>query len=254
MSATSLHIKRTLRDLKIFYKDCPPGTFIYFDEADVTKLKVMVIGPKDTPYFGGFYCFDLNITTSFPLVPPEAKFLTTDGKIRIGPNIYENGKVCLSMLNTWGDKDWTPVQNLLNIVVVFQNILNDNPLNNEPNYYKSDKTVPQCYSYIGYVYYHNFVYSICHILQFPPIGELHQVMIDSFLENYQSYIDKCNELIKSEYNNIVANTIYGHATKLDFKFALNKLIETKKMIDNGTIVLSPLNKNYKEISDSMKGE
>ena len=32
-------------------------------------------------------------------------YLTNDGNTRFHPNLYRNGKVCLSVLNTWRGKD-----------------------------------------------------------------------------------------------------------------------------------------------------
>jgi ubiquitin-protein ligase len=42
-------------------------------------------------------------------VPPEVYYHS--GGLRINPNLYENGKVCLSLLNTWqgkGSEVWHP--------------------------------------------------------------------------------------------------------------------------------------------------
>jgi ubiquitin-protein ligase len=247
----SFSIKRAINDLRIFYRDAGPGCYLYYDDANLTILKALVVGPKDTPYFGGFYCFNLTLGDSYPMAPPTAKYLTTDGYIRLGPNIYQTGNVCLSILNTWGDKDWTPVQNLLNIVTVLQSILNDNPLNNEPNYYKSKITDPKCHDYIGYVHYHNYAYAIAHILQHPPVPELHQIMINHFLEDYPEHVNILQKLIASNYNNTTINTIYSHSSKLDFTSALNKINEIKKMIDDGRLKADPLNCDYADLKASI---
>lgn len=45
---------------------------------------------------------------------------------RINPNLYENGKVCLSLLNTWnGDEDemWSPSSTLLQVLVSIQGLV-----------------------------------------------------------------------------------------------------------------------------------
>ena len=63
------------------------------------QLSVLIIGPFDTPYEGGFFQFLLRFPPNYPFSPPRVKFLTTgDGTVRFNPNLYRNGKVCLSTL------------------------------------------------------------------------------------------------------------------------------------------------------------
>lgn len=39
----------------------------------------------------------------------QAKFLTTGGgSVRFNPNLYNCGKVCLSLLGTWSGPSWDP--------------------------------------------------------------------------------------------------------------------------------------------------
>lgn len=61
------------------------------------------------------------------------------GGLRINPNLYACGKVCLSLLNTWsGNKNekWIPsVSTTLQVLVSIQAlILNQKPYFNEPGY------------------------------------------------------------------------------------------------------------------------
>lgn len=61
------------------------------------------------------------------------------GGLRLNPNLYNCGKVCLSLLNTWaGGKNerWIPgVSTILQVLVSIQAlILNANPYFNEPGY------------------------------------------------------------------------------------------------------------------------
>lgn len=58
---------------------------------------------------------------------------------RINPNLYNSGKVCLSLLNTWsgsGQEKWIPKQStILQVLVSIQGlILNSEPYFNEPGY------------------------------------------------------------------------------------------------------------------------
>jgi hypothetical protein len=61
------------------------------------------------------------------------------GGLRLNPNLYDNGYVCLSLLNTWSgnmNEMWTPsVSTMLQVLVSIQGlILNAKPYFNEPGF------------------------------------------------------------------------------------------------------------------------
>lgn len=63
------------------------------------------------------------------------------GGLRLNPNLYESGKVCLSLLNTWkgtGSEVWDPQSStVLQVLVSLQAlVLNDRPYFNEAGYDK----------------------------------------------------------------------------------------------------------------------
>jgi len=64
------------------------------------------------------------------------------GGLRLNPNLYHNGKVCLSLLGTWHGKNcenWNPDKStMLQVLVSIQAlILNEKPFFNEPGYAES---------------------------------------------------------------------------------------------------------------------
>lgn len=68
------------------------------------------------------------------------------GGLRINPNLYASGTVCLSLLNTWRGKkeeQWTPaISTMLQVLVSIQGmILNAKPYFNEPGYETSSGSV-----------------------------------------------------------------------------------------------------------------
>jgi ubiquitin-conjugating enzyme E2 Z len=78
----------------------------------------MICGPKDTPYEGGFFVFYFRYPPTYPNEPPIGKFLTTDsGRVRFNPNLYKNGKICLSLLGTWSGPGWTPAHSLKSVLL-----------------------------------------------------------------------------------------------------------------------------------------
>lgn len=61
------------------------------------------------------------------------------GGLRINPNLYQCGKVCLSLLGTWhgnNSENWIPDKStMLQVLVSIQAlILNEKPFFNEPGY------------------------------------------------------------------------------------------------------------------------
>ena len=83
--------------------------FIEIDDEDISIIKCLIIGTKNTPYMGGFFLFSLRFPEHYPMSPPIVWFYTTKSNMRINPNLYINGKVCLSIINTWGNSsNWTP--------------------------------------------------------------------------------------------------------------------------------------------------
>lgn len=63
------------------------------------------------------------------------------GGLRLNPNLYESGKVCLSLLNTWtgtGTEAWNPESStILQVLLSLQAlVLNDKPYFNEAGYDK----------------------------------------------------------------------------------------------------------------------
>lgn len=59
---------------------------------------------------------------------------TGGGTVRFNPNLYANGKVCLSILGTWSGPAWSTVHSLGSILMSIQSLMNDKPFHNEPGY------------------------------------------------------------------------------------------------------------------------
>jgi ubiquitin-protein ligase len=99
----------------------------------------MLTGPEGTPYHGGCFLFDVLFPARYPDVPPLLSLDTTGGgRARLNPNLYADGKVCLSLLGTWHGSDasekWdADAANLWRVLVSVQGmILVADPYFNEP--------------------------------------------------------------------------------------------------------------------------
>lgn len=156
---------RIMNDIINFKKNKFKNIFIHVDPKNICHIDAMIIGPNNTPYQNGMYFFELKFTSSYPTNPPHVVFKTTDNKVRFNPNLYTNGKVCLSILGTWSGPGWTQTMNLTSILLSIQSLLQENPIVNEPGYENEPINGEKAISYNNYLIYHNFRLAINEVLK-----------------------------------------------------------------------------------------
>ncbi|KAG8850223.1 hypothetical protein FRC20_002096 [Serendipita sp. 405] len=135
-------MSRLAKEYRALESSLPDSILVraYEDRADL--LRSLIIGPSNTPYEDAPFVIDWRLDSSFPQAPPIAHFLSwTNGNGRVNPNLYEEGKVCLSILGTWaGDKNesWNPARSsLLQALVSIQGlVLVKEPYFCEPSFEK----------------------------------------------------------------------------------------------------------------------
>ena len=57
----------------------------------------MIVGPARTPYEDGLFLFDVQLPADYPKSPPVFHYVSYCSE-RLNPNLYEDGKVCVSLL------------------------------------------------------------------------------------------------------------------------------------------------------------
>ncbi|XP_027355523.1 probable ubiquitin-conjugating enzyme E2 26 isoform X2 [Abrus precatorius] len=129
--------KRIQEEWKLLEKDLPDSIFVRVYESRLDLLRAVIIGAEGTPYHDGLFFFDVFFPGDYPNVPPQVHYHS--GGLRLNPNLYNCGKVCLSLLNTWSghkNEKWLPgVSTILQVLVSIQGlILNTKPYFNEPGY------------------------------------------------------------------------------------------------------------------------
>lgn len=68
-------------------------------------MKALITGPNNTPYAHGIYIFDVYFPMEYPNYPPKIYVVNNNfNKIRFGPNFYQDGSICLSLLGNWDGK------------------------------------------------------------------------------------------------------------------------------------------------------
>lgn len=92
----------------------------------------MIIGPAGTPYADCPLVYSIDYPKDYPHEPPKVAFLTSDGATRFHPNMYVDGKVCLSILGTWSGPKWSPALTTISVMTTIQSLLDENPICNEP--------------------------------------------------------------------------------------------------------------------------
>ncbi|CAK1547052.1 unnamed protein product [Leptosia nina] len=131
------------REITLLKSDLPSGVWVRGYEDRIDLLSVMIAGPSRTPYEGGLFVFDVQLGGEYPRAPPLCHYHSYCSD-RLNPNLYEDGKVCVSLLGTWsgrGVEVWGKDSSLLQVIVSLQGlILNAEPYFNEAGYEKQKGT------------------------------------------------------------------------------------------------------------------
>lgn len=139
------------------------GIFWWVDPDNIYEWRFAICGTKGTPYRYGYHLFSMNIPNTYPLQYPSMKYLTTDGVTRFNPNLYVQGKVCLSIFGTWQGPGWTPIYTIKSILLILKaTVLNEEPLRNEPGYETAPESIVKAYS--DHIRYKNLEVALCNQL------------------------------------------------------------------------------------------
>lgn len=230
-------MNRLLKDVKQIIKNplIDQGIYYVHDDSDMLKGYAMIVGPSDTPYFGGFYFFEFTYPTDYPHSPPKVKYCTNGNNIRFNPNLYVCGKVCVSLLNTWRGDQWTSCQTISTVLLTLCTLLCKDPLLNEPGVTKDHRDMK---TYTTIIEYANIDIAICDIVNKKPsvylpfFDNFYHYIKENFNKNYNELLkftqNNCERINKSVYN----TSFYSMSVLIDYSILLNKLIETKKMVEN----------------------
>jgi ubiquitin-protein ligase len=135
---------RIMSEIQGFKKNLPvdwdTSILFRYSKKNIQSCSFYIIGPKDTPYHNGIFEFNLFFPYNYPNEAPKVLLLTTGGgTVRFNPNLYNCGKVCLSLLGTWSGQDgekWNPkISTALQVLISIQSLIFiEEPYFNEPGY------------------------------------------------------------------------------------------------------------------------
>lgn len=224
------NINRIIKDIKDIRKNPLTEHGIYYkhDEENILEGNAMIIGPRDTPYQYGYYFFKIMFPANYPYSPPVVKFNKNNHNIRFHPNFYRNGKVCLSILNTWRGEQWTSCQTLSTILLTMCSVMTENPLLNEPGISLRHKdNIP----YNKIITYQNVNCNIIDVLNKnniePGFLIFYQEMINNFKVNFKDIENVISNIIEPEANKIISTGIYSMSLNVQFD-ALQSKYKTMK--------------------------
>ncbi|XP_076908830.1 putative ubiquitin-conjugating enzyme E2 23 [Bidens hawaiensis] len=233
-NASRRWLKKVQQDWNILKKNLPDGIYVRVYENRMDLLRAVIVGAYGTPYQDGLFFFDFHLPPEYPDVPPSAYYHS--GGWRINPNLYEEGKVCLSLLNTWtgrGNEVWDPQSSsILQVLVSLQGlVLNSKPYFNEAGYDKQVGTPEgekNSFSYNENTFLLNCK-TIMHLIRRPP-KDFEDLVQKHFRERGYYILKACDAYMKgyligslTEDASICESSI-ADANSVGFKLMLAKIV------------------------------
>ena len=124
-SPPSTFTKKVRADLRLLRLHLPAGIHVLTYEGRLDLLRAVIVGPRGTPFYSSLFMFDFYLPHNYPAVPPSVHYYSHG--LRLHPNLYVEGKVCLSLLNTWNGKTnerWQPESTtLLQVLLSLQGLV-----------------------------------------------------------------------------------------------------------------------------------
>ena len=101
------------------------------DDSNLYEWEILIMGPDGTLFEGGFFKARLVFPPDFPNMPPTMTFVSDMWH----PNVYEDGKVCISILHPPGEdamnsqelaiERWRPILGVEQILISVISMLSD---------------------------------------------------------------------------------------------------------------------------------
>jgi len=121
-------MKRLTHEYNQYLKEPNPYYSINIDFKNMFVWNVLLFGPTDTIYEGGIFKCKIKFSNNYPIKSPELYLLDI-----IHPNVFNNGKVCMSILHDGQDEynyesiseRWNPSHSINSILMSLLLILTE---------------------------------------------------------------------------------------------------------------------------------
>ncbi|KAK4259833.1 hypothetical protein QN277_006124 [Acacia crassicarpa] len=193
-------MKKVQQEWSILEKNLPDTIFVRVFEQRMDLLRAAIVGAPGTPYHDGLFFFDICFPPEYPNEPPMVHYIS--GGLRLNPNLYESGNVCLSILNTWtgtGPEVWNPgASTVLQVLLSVQAlVLNEKPYFNEAGY---DQQIGRAEGERNSVSYNENAFlvsckSMLYILKRPP-KHFEALVEEHFSQRSQSILQSCRAYLE----------------------------------------------------------
>ena len=225
-----MNFSRLLKDVKQIIRNPLTDNGIYYihDDSDMRKGYALIIGPEDTPYFGGNYFFVLTYPEDYPYSPPKVNYCTNGDNIRFNPNLYKCGKVCVSLLNTWRGEQWTSCQNISSVLLTLCTLLCKDPLLNEPGIHRRHQDFG---NYNKIVEYANLKIAVCDIVNqkpgycYPFFDYFSPFVKENFLKNYEKMLAIAKQQSEQPTSPIIT-ALYSMNVEPKYRLVISRLEDT----------------------------
>ncbi|KAJ6185528.1 hypothetical protein N7519_006829 [Penicillium mononematosum] len=118
-----------MNEFKALLKEKWVHVQLHDDDIFNWDVALIVINP-DSMYYGGYFKASMTFPPNYPYSPPKFRFL----KPLHHPNIYTNGKLCISILHAPGEDEmsgelaserWSPAQRVESVLISIISLLDD---------------------------------------------------------------------------------------------------------------------------------
>lgn len=99
---SKFQVKNLERSMQHFERD----DHLYMQYNNDGTGYLMVLAAPDSCYGLTPFLFHFELGSDYPFQPPKCHYISVC-QYRIHPNLYQQGKVCLSILGTWQGPGWT---------------------------------------------------------------------------------------------------------------------------------------------------
>lgn len=226
-------INRLLNDIKQIIKNPLTENGIYYvhDDSDILKGYALIIGPSDTPYFGGNYFFEFKFPYDYPHSPPKVTYCTNGNSIRFNPNLYKCGKVCVSLLNTWSGEQWTSCQTISTVLLTLCTLLCKDPLLNEPGVSRHHAEFD---NYTKIIEFSNIDVAVCDIINKKDgvycefFDYFYHIVRENYQKNRDDLIKIMDEKIKECHPKVIKGGFYNMTVNVDYIKLKEKFMNIQK--------------------------
>jgi ubiquitin-protein ligase len=191
------------------------------DDSNIGYYKFLVFAAEGTPYSAGAFIFDVSIPPNYPYPTrgesPIRIILCTTGRntVRFNPNLYRDGKVCLSLLGTFPgapSENWRPTMStLLQLIVsIYSSVMNPMPYYNEPGHFEGSDSGVASKTYNETIRLETMRWAILDQLKNPPPAFKDAIMFhfkerkNEIFAQCEQWVAEASNKLKNDYTNTFA--------------------------------------------------